>query len=105
MPVEVLHDGDDLAAGQARTTLPTRSLAAVAFSPDGRTLAIGAGGSIELWNVDLPDPARAIRTLCEAVDTTLTPREQSPYLHGRSAGTGCWAAARQNLTERSPTSR
>ncbi|MEF9906124.1 nSTAND1 domain-containing NTPase [Streptomyces sp. P9-A2] len=84
----------DLATSQVRTTLPTRSLAAVAFSPDGRTLAIGAGSSVELWNVDLPDPARAIRTVCEAVDTTLTPLEQSRYLHDRSTETGCRPAAR-----------
>ncbi|MFD0209925.1 PQQ-binding-like beta-propeller repeat protein [Streptomyces hirsutus] len=84
----------DLATSQPRITLPTRSRAAAAFSPDGRTLAIGTGSSIELWNVDLPDPARAIRTVCEAVDTALTPSERSRYLHDRSAGTGCRPAAR-----------
>ncbi|MGW5215293.1 nSTAND1 domain-containing NTPase [Streptomyces sp. NPDC004051] len=95
----------DLATKQARITLPTRSPAAVAFSPDGRTLAIATGSSVELWNVDLPDPARAIRALCEAVDTPLTPREQSRYLYGRSTETGCLPTARQDLTERSTTSR
>ncbi|MER6148973.1 nSTAND1 domain-containing NTPase [Streptomyces hirsutus] len=84
----------DLATSHARITLPTRSWAGVTFSPDGRTLAIGTGGSVELWNVDLPDPARAIRTVCEAVDTALTPSERSRYLHDRSAGTGCRPAAR-----------
>ncbi|MET9764922.1 helix-turn-helix domain-containing protein [Streptomyces sp. NPDC006372] len=58
----------DLATSQSRLTLPTRSPAIVAFSPDGRTLAAAAGGSAALWNVDLPDPARAIRTLCAAID-------------------------------------
>lgn len=84
----------DLATSHARITLPTRSPAAVAFSPDGRTLAIGTGSSIELWKVDLPDPARAIRTICEAIDTTFTPLEQSRYLHDQSAETGCQSAAR-----------
>ncbi|MER6110195.1 nSTAND1 domain-containing NTPase [Streptomyces hirsutus] len=84
----------DLATSQTRITLPTRPRAAVAFSPDGHTLAIATGSSIELWNVDLPDPARAIRTVCEAVDTALTPSERSRYLHDRSAGTGCRPAAR-----------
>ncbi|MEV7861217.1 helix-turn-helix domain-containing protein [Streptomyces hirsutus] len=84
----------DLATSHARITLPTRSWAGVAFSPDGRTLAIGTGGSVELWNVDLPDPARAIRTVCEAVGTALTPSERSRYLHDRSAETGCRPAAR-----------
>ncbi|MFE9940259.1 nSTAND1 domain-containing NTPase [Streptomyces hirsutus] len=84
----------DLATSHARITLPTRSWAGVAFSPDGRTLAIATGSSIELWNVDLPDPARAIRTVCEAVDTVLTPSERSRYLHDRSAETGCRPAAR-----------
>ncbi|MGA5895425.1 helix-turn-helix domain-containing protein [Streptomyces venetus] len=58
----------DLATSQSRITLPTGSSTVVAFSPDGRTLAIAAGGSAGLWSVDLPDPARAIRTICEAVD-------------------------------------
>ncbi|MET7853957.1 helix-turn-helix domain-containing protein [Streptomyces avermitilis] len=84
----------DLATSQTRITLPTRSPAAVAFSPDGRTLAISTGSSVGLWNVDLPGPARAIRSICEAIGTALTPREQSRYLHGQSAETGCQAAAR-----------
>ncbi|GAB2996377.1 hypothetical protein GCM10023080_073150 [Streptomyces pseudoechinosporeus] len=84
----------DLATSQTRSTLPTRSLAAVAFSPDGRTLAISTGSSVGLWNVDLPDPARAIRNICEAIDTTLTPLEQSRYLHDQSTETGCQPAAR-----------
>ncbi|MFI9583955.1 helix-turn-helix domain-containing protein [Streptomyces sp. NPDC052236] len=84
----------DLATSQARITLPTRSPAAVAFSPDGRTLAISAGSSVGLWNVDLPNPARAIRNICEAIDTTLTPLEQSRYLHDQSTETGCPPAAR-----------
>jgi WD40 repeat protein len=79
----------DLATSQVRITLPTRSLGAVAFSPDGRTLAISAGSSVGLWNIDLPDPARAIRDICEAIDTTLTPLEQSRYLHDQSTETGC----------------
>ncbi|MGX4690073.1 nSTAND1 domain-containing NTPase [Streptomyces sp. JNUCC 63] len=95
----------DLATSQPRITLSARSRAAVAFSPDGRTLAIGAGSSVGLWNVDLPDPARAIRTICAAVDTALTPLERSPYLRDQSTETGCRPAARQDLTERFPTSR
>ncbi len=85
----------DLATNQIRRTLPTRSpAAAVTFGPDGRTLAISAGSSVELWNVDLPAPARAIRDICRAIDTTLTPLEQSRYLHDQSAETGCPAAER-----------
>jgi WD40 repeat protein/transcriptional regulator with XRE-family HTH domain len=84
----------DLATSQIRITLPIRSLAAVAFSPDGQTLAIGAGSSVGLWNVDLPDPADAIRNICQAMDTTTTPLEQSRYLHDQSTETGCRPAAR-----------
>ncbi|WND23064.1 hypothetical protein RI060_39525 [Streptomyces janthinus] len=85
----------DLATSQIRRTLPTRSpAAAVTFGPDGRTLAISAGSSVEVWNVDLPDPARAIRDICAAIDTTLTPLEQSRYLYDQSAETGCPAAER-----------
>lgn len=83
----------DLAISQNRLTLPTRSPEAVAFSPDGRTLAISTDGSVGLWNVDLPDPARAIHDICAAVDTTLTPQEQSRYLHDQSTETGCRRAA------------
>ncbi|WP_435281379.1 nSTAND1 domain-containing NTPase [Streptomyces koelreuteriae] len=80
----------DLTTSQIRRTLPTRSRAeAVTFSPDGQTLAISAGTSVELWNVDLPDPARAIRDICAAIDTTLTPLEESRYLPDQSAETGC----------------
>ncbi|MFF1304208.1 helix-turn-helix domain-containing protein [Streptomyces sp. NPDC058307] len=79
----------DLATGQTRLTLSARSPEAVAFSPDGRTLAISTDGSVELWDVDLPDPAHAINHICAAVDTDLTPSEQSRYLHDRSTETGC----------------
>ncbi|MER6134376.1 helix-turn-helix domain-containing protein [Streptomyces sp. NPDC001815] len=84
----------DLATSQLRITLPVRSLAPVAFSPDGRTLAIGTDSSVGLWNVDLPDPVRAIRNICEAIDTTLSPLEQSRYLHNKSAEAGCQASER-----------
>ncbi|WP_328502253.1 helix-turn-helix domain-containing protein [Streptomyces sp. NBC_00457] len=90
----------DLATSQIRTTLPTSSPAAVAFSPDGRTLAISTGDSVGLWKVDLPDPARAIRNICEAVGKTLTPLEGSRYLHDRSAETGCQPPARQEPRHR-----
>ncbi|GHD06542.1 hypothetical protein GCM10010313_24740 [Streptomyces violarus] len=85
----------DLATSQIRRTLPTRSPSeAVTFGPDGRTLAISAGTSVELWNIDLPDPARAIRDICGAIDTTLTPLEQSRYLPDQSTETGCPATER-----------
>ncbi|KKD06417.1 WD-40 repeat-containing protein [Streptomyces sp. WM6386] len=84
----------DLATSQSRITLPARSPGAVAFSPDGGTLAIGTGGSVGLWNVDLPDVTHAIRTICEAVDRTLTPVEQARYPDTRSTETGCQETAR-----------
>ncbi|MEV5932245.1 helix-turn-helix domain-containing protein [Streptomyces sp. NPDC052079] len=79
----------DFDTGQTRITLRTRTPAAVAFSPDGRTLAIGTGDSVGLWTVDLPDPGRAIRNICEAVGSILTRAERSRYVHDRSAETGC----------------
>jgi WD40 repeat protein/transcriptional regulator with XRE-family HTH domain len=82
----------DLATSQNRLTLPTRSPEAVAFSPDGRTLAIGTDGSVGVWSVDLADPARAIHDICAAVDTGLTPQEQSRFLHDQSTETGCQRA-------------
>ncbi|MDI5911814.1 MULTISPECIES: hypothetical protein [Streptomyces] len=50
-------------------------------------------GSVGLWSVDLRDPAGAIHDICAAVDTDLTPLEQSRYLHDRSTETGCRRAA------------
>ncbi|WP_405651663.1 helix-turn-helix domain-containing protein [Streptomyces sp. NBC_00019] len=83
----------DLATSQSRITLPTRSPGAAAFSPDGRTLAIGMGSSVGLWDVDLPDLTRAIRTICAAVDRTLTPVEEARYPDTRSTETGCQETA------------
>jgi WD40 repeat protein len=83
----------DLTTSQNRLTLRTRSPEAVAFSPDARTLAIGVEGSVGLWSVDLPEPARAINDICAAVDTDLTPLERSRYLHDQSRETGCRRAA------------
>jgi WD40 repeat protein len=85
----------DLATGQVRTTVPTRSPATVAFSPDGRTLAVGTYGSVELWTVDLPDPTHAIRAICAAVDSPLSPAQQSRYLHEQSAQNDCRPAPSQ----------
>ncbi|MEU9917868.1 helix-turn-helix domain-containing protein [Streptomyces sp. NPDC051001] len=84
----------DLATSQSRTTLPARSPGTVAFSPDGRTLAIGTGSSVGLWNLDLPDVTHAIRTICAAVDRSLTPVEQARYPDTRSTETGCQETAR-----------
>ncbi|MFD5574385.1 nSTAND1 domain-containing NTPase [Streptomyces cadmiisoli] len=88
----------DLATNQSRITVPTRSATAVAFSPNGHTLAIATGSSVKLWNVDLPDPAHAIHTICKAIDATLTPQQQSHYLHNQSTHTGCGPPTRQDRT-------
>ena len=69
----------DLATDRRRLTVPARAAAAVAFSPDGRTLATATDGSVALWNVDLPDPARAIRTVIEYDAPALTPQERTRY--------------------------
>jgi WD40 repeat protein len=60
----------DLATARLRATLPTRSPTPAAFSPDGHTLAVGTADSVALWTVDLPDPAEAIHTICEAAAPT-----------------------------------
>lgn len=84
----------DLDSGHSRVTLPSRSSAGLAFSPDGSTLAVGTGGSVELWDIDLPDPARAIRTVCEAVGTALTPQDMSRHRQVQRSETGCRPVAR-----------
>ncbi|MFI9833179.1 helix-turn-helix domain-containing protein [Streptomyces sp. NPDC051913] len=83
----------DLGTTQKRGTLPTRSPTAMAFSPDGRTLAIATGSSVGLWTVDLPDPAEAIRALCETVGRSLTAVERSRHPDAGAAESGCPARA------------
>jgi hypothetical protein len=60
---------------------------------DRQDRPISTGGSVGLWSVDLPDPARAVHDICATVDTDLTAPEQSRYLHDRSTETGCRRAA------------
>lgn len=79
----------DLTTLQPRTTLPARTPTTLEFSPDGHTLAVADDSSAELWSVDLPDPDHAIRTICQADSTPLTPRERSTYLHDQFTETGC----------------
>jgi WD40 repeat protein len=83
----------DLATRHIRATLPARERAAVAFSPDGRTLAITTPHTTGLWHVDLPDPAQAIRSICTTIDTALTPQEHTRYLPDQSPKTGCHPTA------------
>jgi WD40 repeat protein/transcriptional regulator with XRE-family HTH domain len=55
----------DLESGEQSETLPRPELViSVAWSPDGKLLAGGgASGSIQLWEVSGPGPARCIQTL------------------------------------------
>ncbi|WP_050514894.1 hypothetical protein [Streptomyces rimosus] len=79
----------DVATGKKRTTLPGHigPVTAVAFSLDGKTLASGsADGRLQLWDISLPSPAKAISTIRHAVNRDLTRQEREAYVTGeRSA--------------------
>ncbi|MDG9716401.1 trypsin-like peptidase domain-containing protein [Streptomyces sp. DH24] len=83
----------DMATGQQRAELTDHDgvLSAVAYSPDGNTLAsvsvttpdpgsTETASTVRLWNVTLPDPAQAIRNICRALARDFTDAERSRYL-------------------------
>ncbi|MFF7656544.1 hypothetical protein ACFZCY_43140 [Streptomyces sp. NPDC007983] len=82
----------DVNTGRIRITLAGHSdgVQSVAFSPDGRILASGSNDhTVRLWNISLPDPARAINTICRAISRNMTPQESSTYLQGQSLRHPC----------------
>ncbi|MFE1788076.1 WD40 repeat domain-containing protein [Streptomyces sp. NPDC059525] len=83
----------DVACGKTLTpSSATDSVMAVAFSPDGHTLATASSDkTARLWDVGgaLPQPATAIEKVCRAVARDLTPAERTAYTPGGSAGPVC----------------
>ncbi|GAA2272771.1 hypothetical protein GCM10010234_04530 [Streptomyces hawaiiensis] len=65
------------------------SVAAVAFSRDGRTLAT-AGDTVRLWDIGASvKPAEAVERICHDVDRELTPAERAASLPEGSDGSVC----------------
>lgn len=92
------HDGTvrlwDIATGRTRAVLTGfegmyGQSAALAFGPDGHTLAGVAGNAVRLWDVHLPGPAAALRKICAAVGPDLTVEERTAYLAGLETGPVC----------------
>ncbi|WP_307805820.1 WD40 repeat domain-containing protein [Streptomyces chrestomyceticus] len=92
------HDGTvrlwDIATGRTRAVLTGfegmyGQSAALAFGPDGHTLAGVAGNAVRLWDVHLPGPAAALRKICAAVGPDLTAEERTAYLAGLKTGPVC----------------
>ncbi|MFF9279699.1 nSTAND1 domain-containing NTPase [Streptomyces griseosporeus] len=82
----------DVASGRTRAALQGHSdiVQAVAFSPDGRTLATGSYDfTARLWNAVLPQPAEAMKKICQAVNRDLTPEERTAYLPGQPVAHVC----------------
>ncbi|GLF99907.1 nSTAND1 domain-containing NTPase [Streptomyces yaizuensis] len=65
-----------------KLTGSTQPVLALAFSPDGRTLAAGDNSTVWLWNISLPGPADATDKICRTLRRNLTATERSLHLPG-----------------------
>ncbi|WP_159064187.1 WD40 repeat domain-containing protein [Streptomyces canus] len=82
----------DADTSELRTALTqhTAAMNAMAFSPDGRTLAGSYAGTVRPWDVVTSlDPARAIKQICHTFNRDLTQQERAVYPPGESADHVC----------------
>lgn len=92
----------DAATGAAAFALPTRrrQVTALAFTPDGRFLAAGFNGGVQVWDV----PARALVRTIEGFERGITRLTYSPDGRLLAGGTGdgqvwVWDAATGRRTQ------